>query len=98
MITLLDNTEGPFNCTDGDVKLFGGSKPNQGILHICVDKAWSTVCWRNNWQSANTAVVCHQLGYTAYGTVTLSPPYLSLSFFFLLFVLLPVIIVILYLL
>ena len=82
LIGLLDNTKGPFNCTDGDVKLFGGSNPYKGTLHICVNKAWSTVCWRNNWQSVNTAVVCHQLGYTAYGTVTLSPPYFPLSFSF----------------
>lgn len=82
LIGLLDNTKGPFNCTDGDVKLFGGSNPYKGTLHICVNKAWSTVCWRNNWQSVNTAVVCQQLGYTAYGTVTLSPPYFPLSFSF----------------
>ena len=81
-LLLLDNTKGPFNCTDGDVKLFGGSTPYEGTLHICVNKAWSTVCWRNNWQSVNTAVVCQQLGYTVYGTVTPSPSYFPLCFSF----------------
>lgn len=34
---------------------------------MCVNRGWSTVCWRDHWSAANTAVACHQLGFTVYG-------------------------------
>ena len=65
IIALLETIEGPINCTDGDIRLYGGQY--EGVLHMCVNKAWSTVCWRNTWSAINTDVVCAQLGYSTYG-------------------------------
>lgn len=58
--------EGPVNCTEGDIRLYGGSKPNDGILHICLNGAWVTVC-KNYFSGMDMSVACYQLGYTAYG-------------------------------
>jgi deleted-in-malignant-brain-tumors protein 1 len=60
--------EGPINCTDGDVRLLtGGYSSNEGILHMCVNKAWGSLCWRDYWNNVNTRLACTQLGYTTYG-------------------------------
>ena len=54
------------NCTEGDIRLYGSTQPNEGILHVCVDGVWSTVC-HQYWYSQDTNVACYELGYTAYG-------------------------------
>ena len=55
------------NCTDGDIRLYGGSTPNEGILHVCANGVWGTVCSNSYWNSINTDVACFQLGYYNYG-------------------------------
>ncbi|XP_019858318.1 PREDICTED: deleted in malignant brain tumors 1 protein-like, partial [Amphimedon queenslandica] len=57
----------PANCTDGDIRLYGGSTPNQGVLHVCSNGIWGTVCSNNNWNNIETDVACFQLGYYSYG-------------------------------
>ena len=65
---MLATIEGPINCTDGDLRLYGGSQPNTGILQICQNKAWTTVCSNNYYSHRNLlAVACYQLEYTAFG-------------------------------
>ena len=50
------------NCT-GDVRLVGpGSTPSQGRVKVCYGDQWGSVC-DYNWNAANAAVVCRQLGY-----------------------------------
>ena len=49
------------DCVNDDIKLVGGSSPNEGRVEICHNGQWGTVCdsiWNNN----NAAVVCRQLG------------------------------------
>ena len=41
--------------------------PNEGILHVCVNRAWSAVCRNNYWTYHDALVVCRQLGYPGYG-------------------------------
>ena len=52
-------------CEDGDVRLVGGSKEGEGLVEVCVNSRWGTVCGDRNsqWDGSEAAVVCHQLGY-----------------------------------
>lgn len=52
-------------CEDGDVRLSGGGKESEGLVEICVNNRWGTVCGDGNsdWGNDEAAVVCHQLGY-----------------------------------
>ena len=49
------------NCSDGDVRLSGGSSSNQGLLEVCINHAWGTVC-NNRFSSEEALVACRQLG------------------------------------
>ena len=52
------------NCSDGEIRLVGGSTNREGRVEVCVDGRWGTVC-NNNPQLART--VCSQLGYPVLG-------------------------------
>ena len=62
--------EAPVNCTEGDIRLYGGSKPNEGILHMCTNGAWGSVCNNGYWSNNDANVACYELGYTAYGIIS----------------------------
>ena len=49
------------NCTDGDIRLHGGSSLMNGILHVCANGVWGTVC-SENWDNDDNTVACRQLG------------------------------------
>ena len=62
------------NCSDGDVRLIGGTASNEGRVEICINQAWGSVCystsrysWRNSWDNNDAKVVCRQLGYQELG-------------------------------
>ena len=49
-------------CTNGDLRLVGGTIETEGRVEICYNEEWGTVCddfWGNN----DGGVVCRQLGY-----------------------------------
>eukprot|EP00731_Ephydatia_muelleri_P035718 Em0151g10a len=48
------------NCTDGDVRLNGGSSRAEGRLEVCFNNAWGAVCGVVS--SAVAQAVCRQLG------------------------------------
>lgn len=53
-------------CNDGDLRLISISSPLAGRVEVCYDGVWGTVCSRE-WNNADAAVACRQLGYSSYG-------------------------------
>lgn len=54
-------------CHDGDVRLVNESQPNEGIVEVCFNETWGTICaiisHRHYWNQSEANVVCRQLGY-----------------------------------
>ncbi len=59
------------NCTDGNITLYDGANPNEGLLLICANRAWTSVCYNSYWSEQDSRVACTQLGYTIYGMFTM---------------------------
>jgi deleted-in-malignant-brain-tumors protein 1 len=59
--------EMPANCTNGDIRLHGSSKHNEGTLQVCSNGIWGVVCSSYYWNNQDTNVACHELGFTRYG-------------------------------
>ena len=61
----------PRNCSDGDVRLVGGTTDNEGRVEICINRVWGTICFLTDqfiymsttWDASDARVVCQQLGY-----------------------------------
>ena len=49
-------------CADGSVRLVGGDLEQEGILEICVNGLWGTVC-SSGWSTIDSLVACKQMGY-----------------------------------
>jgi len=56
-------TAGPGNsCTEGDVRLVGGSNEFMGRVEVCLGGEWGTVCGDpTSWGSTDSLIVCRQL-------------------------------------
>ena len=61
-------------CMTGDVRLEGGvADSSSGVVEICVDGVWGTVCdYFNEWSYDNAAVICRQLNLPTSGMTTLN--------------------------
>ena len=66
----------PSNCTDGEIRLVGGSKSYEGRVEICVNNVWGTICYGNSrysyrdyWGQSDGMVVCRQLGHQELGKI-----------------------------
>ena len=56
----------PLVCADGDIRLSGGVDDNEGLVEICYNATWGTVC-DNMWEPINANVACRQLGFPSTG-------------------------------
>ncbi len=62
----------PVNCTDGDIRLIGGTTPYEGRVEMCLHGYWGGVCPSDaHWGYSDATVVCRQLGYTENGLRTI---------------------------
>lgn len=53
-------------CSNGDIRLIGGTSALEGRVEVCDDHAWGTVC-DDLWGSVDAGVACVQLGYQRTG-------------------------------
>ena len=56
------------NCTDGQVKLVGGTTDYEGTVHVCLNNAWGTICDRYGFDNVEAQTVCNSLGHTTPGS------------------------------
>ena len=55
-------------CVTGEVRLVGGvTNSSSGLLEVCANGGWGTVCdYWNEWSYENAVVVCRQLHLPMY--------------------------------
>ena len=58
-------------CRDGDVQLVSTNLKRAGVVRVCVDGLWGTVCG-GELNPNFASVVCRQLGYSQYGKILFS--------------------------
>ena len=61
-----DPTTRTANCTDGELRLRGGTTPREGRVEMCYERQWGTVC-DNSWGTNDAKVACRQLGFSSFG-------------------------------
>ena len=57
-------------CTNDDIRISGGDNTNQGLVELCIDGKWTSIC-DDGWGSEEAKVVCKEAGFSTVGT---SPP------------------------
>ena len=58
----------PENCTNGELRLRGGTTPREGRVEICINGIWGTICG-TLWDNRDAQVVCRQLGFPSIGEI-----------------------------
>ena len=55
------------HCTDGELKLVGGSTSSEGTVQVCFNHAWGTISGYLYFQKEAVQTICNALGYTKTG-------------------------------
>ena len=71
MLCVFNNTHTHTACTEGEIRLVGGSM--SGRLEVCLNERWGTVC-DDGWTGVNTEIVCGQLGFSTSRKFSISFP------------------------
>lgn len=58
-------------CKHGEIRLVNGSSPIEGMIELCIDEQWGTVC-NDRFTYVDGLIVCRQLGYSDLGMEWLS--------------------------
>ena len=66
-------------CTEGEVRLVGGTSNAEGRVEICLRNEWGTVC-DQMWDVTDASVVCRQLGLAFTGKMSYLRPKLNPEF------------------
>ena len=53
-------------CSEGSVRLVEGETAVDGIVQLCHEEDWGTVC-ANGWDNTDASVVCRQVGLSPIG-------------------------------
>ena len=56
-----------FDCNDSDIRLVNGSNVHEGVVVICFDGVWGTVC-ASGLDDLTASVICRWLGFPHPGT------------------------------
>ena len=56
-----------FECNDSDIRLVNGSNMREGVVEICFDGVWGTVC-ASGLDNVVASVICRRLGFSDAGT------------------------------
>lgn len=56
-------------CTNGDIRLVGGTSPTEGRVEVCVNNVWGSVCG-DSWRNTEAVVACQQAGFASEGALT----------------------------
>ncbi|KAL5460317.1 hypothetical protein EMCRGX_G033759 [Ephydatia muelleri] len=59
-----------FTCTDGEIKLIGGTAAYEGTIQVCMNNRFGTIC-DDKFNSVAAGVVCNSLGYPRQGAIAL---------------------------
>ena len=54
------------DCTDGEIRLVGGTNILEGRAEVCINGTWGTVC-DDLWGVEEASVACNQLGFSSTG-------------------------------
>ena len=60
-LELISSSDPTANCTNGELRLAGGTSVYEGRVEVCVGSTWGTVCADRFWDDKDASVVCRQL-------------------------------------
>ena len=60
--SLVDNNTQYSECNSNDIRLVGGTTNASGVVEVCKNNVWGTMCANRYWRSA-AKVVCRHLGF-----------------------------------